>query len=69
MQQDFDQAASKFEHALKTDPAYIPALGNLSLVYRQQGRIDDAKAMLRQLLTFQPGDPNALALLRELERL
>lgn len=69
MQQDFDQAASKFENALKTDPAYIPALGNLSLVYRQQGRINDAKEMLRQLLTFQPNDPNALALLRELERL
>ncbi len=65
----FDEAAEKFEQALRADPAYVPALGNLSLVYRQQGRIEEAKETLRRLLTVQPGDRNALSLLRELEGL
>ncbi len=67
MQQQFDEAQQKFERALEIDPTYVAALGNLSLIYREQGKMAEAKELLRRLLTFQPNDPNARALLRELE--
>lgn len=69
MQQDFDLAQVKLERAVSADPSSVPALGNLTLVYRQQGKIEQAKATLQQLLTYSPNDPNALALLRELNAL
>ncbi|MEM1095866.1 MAG: tetratricopeptide repeat protein [Bacteroidota bacterium] len=65
MQQTAD-AASYFERAIAADAEYAPAYGNLALIYAQAGRTDEARSLLRTLLTLTPGDQRARGLLQQL---
>ena len=67
LQENFEAAAGYFERALEANESYVPALGNLGLVYRQLGRFEEARQVLTRLIAIYPDDARAWELLRQLE--
>lgn len=51
---DFDRAATRFERALKLDPAFYDARNGLAVVAARHKRIDDAVALARSLTETAP---------------
>ena len=47
-------AAAEYAHALRLDPAFVPAISNLADLHRAQGRDADAEAELRRGLRHAP---------------
>jgi len=62
-----DDAITRIEHSLQSDPRAADAWCNLALVYQAQGRYDKALGALNEALRHQPRDPvilnNRVALL------
>jgi tetratricopeptide (TPR) repeat protein len=56
------QALDSFEHALKLNSTYLPALEGAAQLEYQQGNTG-AKAYLQRVLTLRPGDPTSHAML------
>jgi Flp pilus assembly protein TadD len=56
------QALDAFEHALKLNSTYLPALEGAAQVEYQQGDAE-AKAHLQRVLALRPGDPTSHAML------
>jgi tetratricopeptide (TPR) repeat protein len=56
------QALDSFDHALKLNSAYLPALEGAAQVEYQQGKTE-AKAYLQRVLALRPGDPTSHAML------
>jgi tetratricopeptide (TPR) repeat protein len=56
------QALDAFDHALKLNSTYLPALEGTAQVEYQQGNTE-AKAHLQRVLALRPGDPTSHAML------
>lgn len=65
-QQQWTSAAEAFEAAAKLDPRRATARFNLALVRLQQGRREDARALLREALRIDPQYAQAAGALREI---
>ncbi|MHA1598862.1 MAG: tetratricopeptide repeat protein, partial [Alphaproteobacteria bacterium] len=52
---DLTRAEALYRQILQTDPACVPAHGNLGLALQQQGRLDDAIATYNKALAIDPG--------------
>jgi len=50
----FDEAANEFEAAQKLDPASTPILADKALLLFNEGRLDEAELLLKQIETSQP---------------
>ncbi len=51
----FDESMKEFEAAQKLDPASTPILADKALLLFNEGRLDDAAALLKQIEASQPG--------------
>jgi tetratricopeptide (TPR) repeat protein len=60
-QRRFRQARRTAEAILQRYPNFAPAFNNLSLAHWAEGRIDDAIAAARQVLSFEPDNVHALS--------
>ncbi|HSV14038.1 MAG TPA: tetratricopeptide repeat protein [Tepidisphaeraceae bacterium] len=58
--EQFAQAVGYYQRGLTIHPQYVPSIYNLAIVYRQIGREDDARAMLRRIVQLQPSLPPGL---------
>lgn len=54
------EAAGQLTEAIRLKPDYAEARYNLGTALERQGRIDDAEAEYRRVLTLDPGQPRAL---------
>jgi tetratricopeptide (TPR) repeat protein len=63
---DLDGAAEQFEAALRYQPEYVPALGNLGVIRMRQGRTAEARRFFERVLVLTPGDRQATAYLQQL---
>ena len=59
-------ALAAFEHALKIEPSYLPALEGAAQLKYQQGS-EDAKPFFRRILALRPNDPTTHAMLAVLD--
>ncbi|MCZ6633611.1 MAG: tetratricopeptide repeat protein [bacterium] len=62
------QAFALFQQALRVDPNYVPALGNLSVLFIGRGENEAARKHLNHLLQIAPGDQRARDLLERLDQ-
>jgi predicted Zn-dependent protease len=69
-QEDYDQARSLMEKALKADPNFAPALNKLGYIYLHTATPDPtrAAAALQRYAELQPGSPNPEVSLGEILR-
>jgi tetratricopeptide (TPR) repeat protein len=58
--EQFAQAVDDYQRGLTIHPQYVPSIYNLAIVYREIGRDDDARAMLRRIVELQPSLPRGL---------
>ncbi len=61
------RAKSFFERAVRVNPNFAPAYGNLAFIYNSLGETDVAIEYLRKVLAITPDDPQAKSLLKQLE--
>jgi tetratricopeptide (TPR) repeat protein len=54
----YPEAERSYLEAIKLRPDYATAMGNLSLVYAKQDRLDLAISYAEKVLKLQPGDPS-----------
>jgi tetratricopeptide (TPR) repeat protein len=54
---DLDAARQQLEKALAIQPDYLPALGNLGVLQRAEGRLNEATVTYRRILEQQPDNP------------
>src|ERR1035438_7724223 len=64
---NLEKANARFEQALQADPAFLPALENLSINEFALGHADQAKAGLETVLKNSPNDEVAHVYLRSEE--
>jgi predicted Zn-dependent protease len=62
------EAIAAYQKALQLKPSFVSARYNLALAYLQDGKTDDAIAVLKQYLDQERADPNAWAALAEAYR-
>jgi tetratricopeptide (TPR) repeat protein len=53
---ELTSARAQIERALKLDPDFVPALGNLGLLQIAEGHLDAATATYRRILELEPSD-------------
>jgi hypothetical protein len=56
---DFKAAEDYFNRAIRVFPLYIDAHYNLGFLFNQQGRFEEAAAVLRTAVYFDPDDPGS----------
>lgn len=54
---DLDAARQSFESILQANPNHLPALGNLGVVYSQQGDFERAAGIYLRAIKLAPADP------------
>jgi Flp pilus assembly protein TadD len=59
-QQEFTQAASCLERAVRLDPNDAEVRSNLGAAYAGQGRLQEALAQFEAALRIDPSNPDAL---------
>jgi tetratricopeptide (TPR) repeat protein len=64
----YPEAERAYREAIKLRPDYDTAMGNLSLVYAKQGRLDLAISYAEGALKLKPGDPSVSRHLEEYYR-
>ncbi|CAH9051044.1 hypothetical protein PSECIP111854_00657 [Pseudoalteromonas sp. CIP111854] len=69
VRKDFDMAYSYFKAAINTDPQYSGAWGNLAIVFRVNGFMEQAEEVYQQALALNPGNSNVLGNLALLYKL
>ncbi len=61
---DYDRAIQEFKRSLAVDPKHVQTLQNLTVAYTKKGDAANAKAVLANLESAEPGN-QALSKLRE----
>lgn len=59
---DFTAAEAAYQKALKADPKYVEALGNLASLYIEQQKLDKALPFVERALRFEPTHADLLCL-------
>ncbi|HVF55449.1 MAG TPA: tetratricopeptide repeat protein [Pyrinomonadaceae bacterium] len=65
---DFDKAIAELRRALEIDPRHEPTLHNLTLVYKEAGRLPDAETTLARLEKVNPNNNDLPKLRAELKK-
>jgi tetratricopeptide (TPR) repeat protein len=65
--QQLPAAEKDFRRALQLHPDHLAALNDLAVLDLSQGRKDEARELLRKVLSLRPGDPMATKNLKSLE--
>ena len=63
---DLTAAEREFKNAIRLNPDYQKAYGNLGLIEAEQGKLKEAKETLQRALTLNPDDAIAREALKEL---
>ena len=63
-----DLAETLFKKIIEIDNRFVPAYGNLAVIYERKGKKDEAIKYLNKLLEIDPKDMNARKMLNELKK-
>ena len=66
VQEFYNEAASQFKKVIELDATYARAYGALGLVYQKLGRFPEAIDAFEAVLRLEPGNRDAIEMLREL---
>jgi tetratricopeptide (TPR) repeat protein len=58
--EQFVEAVDYYRRGLAIHPQFVPSIYNLTIVYRELGRDDDARGQLRRIVDLQPTLPPGL---------
>ena len=66
IQKLYEEAASQFKKAIEIDATYVRAYGGLGVAYQELGKFPEAIEAFETVLRLEPGNRNAIEMLRRL---
>ena len=66
IQKLYEEAASQFKKVIELDATYVRAYGGLGVVYQELGKFPEAIDAFEAVLRLEPGNRNAIEMLRQL---
>ena len=67
IQKLYEEAASQFKKVIELDATYVRAYGGLGVAYQELGKFPEAIDAFETVLRLEPGNRNAIEMLRQLQ--
>ena len=68
IQKLYEEAASQFKKVIELDAMYVRAYGGLGVAYQELGKFPEAIEAFETVLRLEPGNRNAIEMLRQLHK-